>query len=112
MITALRFRIISDSMEPLLKVGDEIVWEKIEKPFENLERFDLILFRQNQNLYCHFLWKIDYRQRVFVTRAYRYLWHEDLPLTQNQILGKVTNYQLSLRQKLKIIFYFLVRRRS
>ncbi len=111
MTTVLRFRIISDSMEPLLKVGDEIVWEKTEKPFEDFKRFDLILFRQNQNLYCHFLWKINYRQRVFVTRSYCYLWHEDLPLTQNQILGKVTNYQLSFWQKIKVLFYFLVKRR-
>ena len=107
-----RYRIVSDSMDPLLKVGDEVVWEKIEQPFEELKRFDLLLFQQNQNLYCHFLWQVKPKHKIFVTRSYRYLWHEDLPLTQEKIIGRVTNHHFSFWQKIRVILFFLKRGHS
>lgn len=112
MNSLLRFRIVSDSMHPLLRVGDEIVWEKINNPFLDLKRFDLLLFKQDQILYCHFVWQIRPKSNVIITRAYRYLWHEDLPIAPECILGKVKNCQLNFWQKLRVYLYFLLRRRS
>lgn len=102
-------RIISDSMEPLIKTGEEIQLESFNS-FDDLRRFDVIVFYHNNILTCHYLWHVNSvitkeNQRLLVTRPLgRH--YDDFPVTENNVLGWVPSRRLSLFQKIKIIFRF------
>jgi len=47
-------KVITNSMEPVIKVGDEIV---VDVGNPNIKRFDIIVFYFDEKLICHFLWR-------------------------------------------------------
>jgi len=51
----LHFKIVSDSMMPLIPIGAEIHIEKIAKQTE-FKKFDILLFKQGERLVCHYFW--------------------------------------------------------
>jgi len=102
-----RFRIASESMSPLLKVGDEIVWEKVITPASDLRRFDLIVFRQNNKLFCHYLWSINSHRDVYVTKPLQSTDCEDLPLSSSDILGRLVSHRMNLYWRIKVVLCFL-----
>ena len=91
----------SDSMEPFLKVGDEIT---VEVGVRELNRFDLIIFWRNNQMFCHCLWSINrFMEPIFLqSRCIKYQDREH-PIPLIDYLGKVTSHQLPVRYKLKII---------
>lgn len=106
----LRFRIMSDSMIPLLKVGEEIIWDKIENPAQQLRRFDLILFRRGTLLFCHYLWKINARRDLYITKPLKNIAVEDLPLKSSDILGRLVSHRLNYWWRFKILFFYWFKR--
>jgi hypothetical protein len=94
-------RVVSDSMEPVIKTGEEIIVRVGE---ENLSRFDIIVIYQNETLVCHYLWQQNkiIRPLLFQTRNMRK--QHDHPVGQEDYLGKVISHQLSAWQKFKLLF--------
>lgn len=95
-----KFKVVSDSMEPLIKIGDKVVVQINGK----VKRFDVVAFWGGDKLICHVLWHINQVRnapQMLVTcpldgRS------PDLAIRQEDLLGPVLNFKLSLWQKLKL----------
>ena len=48
-------RVVTDSMEPLIKVNEQFIVERIDD-LEALKRFDIIIFLLEGKLLAHFYW--------------------------------------------------------
>lgn len=95
----------SDSMEPLIKVGEKIV---VEVGRETLERFDVIVVWYKGQLTCHFLWAKNVRVSpvLLQTMSLKFL-DKDYPIPMEAYLGKVVSHRLSFFHKLRILFHQL-----
>lgn len=94
--------VISDSMDPVIKVGEEIILAKVEK--SQLKLFDIIIFEQAGRLNSHFLTQIDSENNRYITRSLKSPDSNDYPIQWEQILGKVSTKNLSWIQKLKVLW--------
>ena len=96
-----KLKIISDSMQPIIKIGDEIEIQPIK--FNELKRFDIILFYNAHKPVCHFFWCINgINKNEFLTRSLKQPKFNDLPTPKNSLVGKVTNFKISLYYRIKI----------
>lgn len=93
-------RIVSDSMEPLIKRGDEI---SVEVGTQHLERFDIIVFLQDNKLICHYVWSVNkiVTPLLFQTRSLKGL--KDHPVPLENYLGKVISHRMSFWMKIKAL---------
>jgi hypothetical protein len=94
--------IVSDSMAPVIKIGDKLV---VEVDNRDLQRFDIITFWQNEKLVCHYVWSMNRVVTPFLlqTRNLKY-GSKDTPINWDDYLGKVINHRLSFWDKVKIYF--------
>lgn len=84
--------IVSDSMAPVIRAGEDIEIQKIEDP-SRLRKFDILVHWNGEILVCHYLRHRNEHfqengEALFVTRGLR-LEHEDLPITSSRLLGRV-----------------------
>ncbi len=95
-----RGKIISDSMEPVLNIGDMIT---VEVGRKELERFDLIVFYSQDKLICHYLWAMNrlVEPILLQTRSTKY-GLRDYPIGFEDYLGKVVSHRLNTWEKVKI----------
>jgi hypothetical protein len=108
---ALGIKIVSDSMEPLLKVSDTaFVVEKSQRP--KFETFDLIVYFFENHLRCHFVWRDqrDFNQGV-VTRSLKEPYSNEGIVYDSNILGWVPNKKIPWVLKFKIVFMSLLMRK-
>ena len=94
--------VVSDSMEPLIKTGEEVIVCSLPDP-QNLKIFDIILFHQGNRLNAHFLTKVDWKSDHYVTRPLKGSSRQDYPLTYKNIIGLIAYKKLSWWQKLRIV---------
>ncbi|MCB9420693.1 MAG: hypothetical protein H6667_12870 [Ardenticatenaceae bacterium] len=86
--------ITSDSMAPLLKVGDQVGLESVK--VEHLHIGDIITLVQNGHLLTHRFWGIDEQARPF-TRGDR-PFTPDPPGSSDQLLGRVIECRRQQRE--------------
>ena len=102
----------TDSMEPLIRVGDRII---VEVGNNQIDRFDIIVFWSDprNELICHYLWAVNriVSPLLYQTRSIRY-GERDHPIREADYLGKVVSHKLSLRIKIRILFSYLLGRRD
>lgn len=100
----LKCRIVSDSMSPLLEVDDEIRVEKVAD-LKSLSPFDLIVFQQREQLICHFVWRHNRlsKKPSLTTRSLKEPLNDDVPVTGERLLGKVTNRRIPAWTRWKIL---------
>ena len=98
-------RIISDSMMPLIQLNDRARIEPVG-PVGDLKPFDIIVFFDGERLNCHFLWKISSRgdKHELLTRSLKNPHSNDLPITAEHLLGKVTNFRINRWIRFWILF--------
>lgn len=104
----------SESMEPLISVGSLIEVVAARPPFK---RFDILVFqdRTQSRLVCHYLWHVNTatspgERPLYVTRPLNAgARTEDLPITEDRILGKVVNFALPSSLRLKLFLRALFR---
>lgn len=94
-------KVISDSMEPVIKVGADVV---VDVGNQDIKRFDIIVFFHDGKLICHYLWQMNKIVKPILIQTRNMSGKLDYPVTFDDYLGKVMNYKLSFWQKLKIIF--------
>lgn len=107
----MKFRVATDSMEPVILTTSNVNVTPITAP---LEVFDIIVFWDGSRLMCHYVWHINSLpsssgEKVFVTRGLRT--GEDFPINEADILGIVTSHCLPLRFRLEVKFKSLLRRK-
>jgi signal peptidase I len=95
-------KIVSNSMEPLIKVGEEVVVCSPPKP-EHLQIFDILVFSQGNRLNAHFLTKVDWQRDHFVTRPLRDPSQQDYPISFKDIIGIIPHKKIGWWQKLRIL---------
>jgi signal peptidase I len=100
----LPIRIMSGSMEPVIRTGEQLMVAEIAEP---LRIFDIIVFWDGSVMICHFVWRINRAikskgERWIVTRSLISS-REDFPILESQILGRVTNRKLPFLRKLRIL---------
>lgn len=94
-------KIVSNSMEPVINVGDEII---VIVDDLNLKRFDIIVFYFENKLVCHFLWRLNKIIHPMVLQTRNMLGGYDWPISLDDYFGKVVSHKLSFWQKLKLLF--------
>jgi signal peptidase I len=99
----IKYKIVSDSMMPLIPIGAEVLITKSHVALE-LKRFDIIVFEQEKKLTCHYVW---HQNRVFdkgktFTRCLKYNLADE-PFDNDKIMGVVTNYKIGFFTKIKIL---------
>jgi signal peptidase I len=89
-------RIVSGSMDPVIKVGDQIV---VEVGHPDLKRFDIIVFHAHGKLICHYIWAYNriFTPVLFQTRSL--FGNKDHPIDHSSYLGKVVSHKLSWWRK-------------
>lgn len=95
----LPLQVASDSMYPLLKVGQLINIEQAS--IESLKAFDLVVYWEQGRLQCHFLWHRNLDGGL-ITRSLKNPTVSDPLVSPQDYLGKVAGNGLSLWQKAKI----------
>ena len=93
-------KIVSDSMEPVLKVGDLIV---VDVKAAHLKRFDIIVFLTNGRLICHYLWQRNQVVRPILMQTRSLNGSIDYPIGEDDYIGKVISHKLSLWWKIRIL---------
>lgn len=103
----LKFKVISDSMLPLIPIGAELSF--IEKS-TGLNTFDIILFRRDEKLVVHYIWRNQYElNKSFITRSLKNIYKDEYPIEYSEILGQVRNFKIPLFTKIKILLLCLVK---
>lgn len=97
-----KLKVITDSMEPLIKVGETVTLSPVI--LNDLELFDIILFKQAAKLNAHFLVKINHKEDQYITRSLKFPNSNDYPIKWDQILGVVTSKKLGWFLKLKVMW--------
>lgn len=94
--------VVSDSMEPLIKVGERITLALPQK--EELKVFDVILFDQANRLNCHFVTRINHQKDSYTTRSLKFPHSQDYPIKWEQIIAFIPAKKLNWFHKLKVIW--------
>ena len=102
----LNIRIISDSMEPVIKTGEELQVLPCVSDFNLLNRFDILVFWNGKYFVCHYLWNknqlsFNKKEKLLTTRGLKNL-YEDFPIQESHILGVLPNRRIPFWWKLKI----------
>lgn len=99
--------IVSGSMAPLIRTGDKIQILDLQKLGRPLRRFDLVVFKQNDLLVCHYIWHLNSNfNSSFVTRSLISN-RDDFPIEISQIIGYVP-VRIPILSRLRIVFENLV----
>ncbi len=111
------FHIASDSMFPLLKKGDLIEVVPLLENRNILKRFDIIIFLDRERLICHYVWNMNttmssMERPLVVTRSYFNSYEDDIPISYENIMGVVDNYQVPFKKRFSIVFLNLLFRKS
>lgn len=100
-------RVVTGSMEPVIRVDDELTIEEIKGPQECLKLFDIIVYWNGSKFICHYVWSVNRNthskgERWVVTRSLISA-REDFPVLESDILGRVTDRQIPFMRKLWIV---------
>tara|TARA_R110000868_G_scaffold99515_6_gene273804 strand:+ start:687 stop:1070 length:384 start_codon:yes stop_codon:yes gene_type:complete len=97
--------VISKSMFPIIDKGEVIKVKPITAP---LERFDIILFKGERELICHFVWHvnkvINQGDNDLITTRGIPSRHDDYPVHRRDIIGIVVSHRLNLWWKIRLLW--------
>lgn len=103
----IKFKVVSDSMYPIIRIGDELLTEPVSAP---LDTFDIILFKRYNKLVVHYVWRNQKNfNNTVVTRSLNNIYVDEEPVSYLEILGKVSNYKISFFKKIKIKLLCILR---
>lgn|SRR5574344_835475 len=84
--------VISGSMEPTLNVGGILYYEKTE--FKNFQVDDIIVYQLDDHIISHRVY--DITENGIITKGDANNTYDNLLISENQILGKGTNWCIPL----------------
>jgi signal peptidase I len=99
----LKFKVVSDSMLPIFKIGDVVTVEPFKQ--EVLKRFDVVVFWERNRMIIHFLWakQLDETdgKSIYITKSLKQPLAVDLPIKESLLLG-VVNVRIPFMTKVKV----------
>lgn len=106
--STIEIKIISDSMEPLLKINETV---SIVPAVKSFDVFDLIVFWRDGKLFCHYIWRnqISFNKTI-VTRSFKSLYSDEKPVEIQYVLGSVEGKKISFLAKLFILIKNVIKR--
>lgn len=107
---SLRLKVASDSMNPVIKVNELISLESL-KDVKTLKRFDVIVYAKEQTLICHYFWCLNSLQTppTVCTRSLKEPFQNELPFTEDKILGLVRSHRIGFVRRATLILQNLLR---
>ena len=104
---SLIFKVVSDSMSPLIKINDTL---NITDQLMNYNTFDIIIFKRSTKLVVHYIWRnqIEFNQTV-ITRSLKNIYYDEEPVKKNEIVGLVTNFKIRPLLKFKLLALCYIR---
>lgn len=98
-------KIISGSMEPVIRVNDQVTVKSINEP---LKPFDIIVYKNDRELICHYVKHINRHitqgdNNLVQTRGLN-AFADDVPVHFDDILGVVVSHKISAWRKLLLIW--------
>ena len=82
--------VISGSMEPTLKVGGILYYEKIN--IDELDEGDILVYQTNDHIISHRI--VDIIENDFITKGDKNNSVDNYLVNRNQVLGKGTNWSI------------------
>lgn len=82
--------VISGSMEPTLKVGGVLYYEKIN--IDELDEGDILVYQTNDHIISHRI--VDIIENDFITKGDKNNSVDNYLVNRNQVLGKGTNWSI------------------
>lgn len=103
----IKFKVISDSMYPLIKIGDEL---HFVSDLKGLNVLDIVLFKREEKLVVHFVWRnqIKFNSTV-ITRSLKNPFTDEAPVHKTLIVGQVTNFRIGFFLSLRIFIINILR---
>ncbi len=99
-----KYRVVSKSMEPIIKIGDELDLEEVS--LLQLKKFDIIVFQEADKYTCHYIWHINQHfDPGLITTRNLDGYHFDDPFYFEKVVGRVKNFKLPFWIKLKLLFW-------
>jgi signal peptidase I len=104
-MNVIKGRIASGSMHPILRINEEVlVCQKASN--EIYKRFDIIVFKKQDQLFAHFFWR---RQEIngkitILARSIINPTQNDFPLEDKDIVGIIKDKKLTYYYKLYVYF--------
>ena len=95
-----RAKVASDSMSPILKVGDQIT---IDVGQMDIKRYDIVVVYLNDILVCHYLWRFNKVIKPVYLQTRNMLGSLDTPIPLENYLGKVISHDLSFLRKMILL---------
>lgn len=93
----LNIRVISGSMEPLIKTNEHVQVEDCKNP----KVYDVIVYHSDdEKLICHFVWGESKARPGFLLLQSLSGGRLDLPVAQEKVLGKVMGKKISFYYKM------------
>lgn len=104
----IEIKIISNSMEPLLKIEEKISAVPVTK---KIEVFDLIVFWRDGRLFCHYVWRnqISFNKTV-ITRSFKNLYSDEKPVESRYILAIISGKKINFCKKSSILLKNILKR--
>jgi len=84
--------VISGSMEPTLKVGGILYYEKVE--IDELDEGDILVYQNRDNIISHRI--VDVIENKFITKGDMNNSEDNILIDESVILGKGTNWSIPL----------------
>ena len=101
------FRVVSDSMTPLIKIQDTLTVDRVAG---DLRTFDIIVFKRSSNLVVHYIWKDRLAfNNTLITRSLKNIYTDEEPVYKNELVGLVTNFKMNSLLKFKILILCLLK---
>lgn len=97
----LGFEVVTNSMEPIIAVGDFI---EVEPLPQQLNLFDIVVFWNGKILISHYIWHQNMKFGTTIITKNYLDGGIDLPIERNRVLGLVTNKKINLWQKCYMLF--------
>jgi signal peptidase I len=97
-----RGRILSGSMDPVIKVGDEIL---VDVKARDFKRFDIIVFAHENILICHYVWRVNKLVQPLMIQTRSLKGELDFPVSMDKYVGKVISHRLGIYRKLRAVFF-------
>jgi signal peptidase I len=94
-------KIVSSSMDPVIKVGDNIV---VDVGNIDIKRFDIIVFYSSGKLICHYLWTINKIFTPVLMQTRGLGGKRDIPIDFSVYLGKLVSHKLNWWRRARILF--------